>query len=140
MQTEEYIPISLSQPEQNITLQHPVYFSSEKEIGIVECRLPQSIGNITQDDYIKLAVHKKYPRKYLRLIKGKPLHEKLNIILEENGYKSSVQYEEDHFVASIDPKYFLVISEALAADLGLPKKLIGVIRGRPVPKHFTSDM
>ena len=90
MQTEEYIPISLSQPEQNITLQHPVYFSSEKEIGIVECRLTQNIGNITQDDYIKLAVYKKYPRKYLRLIKGKPLHEKLNVILEESGYKSSV--------------------------------------------------
>ena len=42
-------------------------------------------------------------------------------------------------MASIDPKYFLVISDVFAADLGLPKKLLGVIHGHPVPEHFTSD-
>ena len=136
MQTEEYIPIQLTQPVRNVALSHPIYLSGQKEIGVVECQLPRRTGNITGDDYVKIADYKKFSRKYLKLVKGQPIQHKINDIFVANGYESHIEYSGDHFIANINHKYFVIISKSLAQDLGLPVKLIGNIHGQPMPEKF----
>ena len=142
---EQYVTVSLNHAEQDIILPQPISFSPEHcvEVGIAHLQLPTSniFSNVTDDeDYIKAGVYKKYKTKHLRLFNTLPIDYQLNHILDLYRYKSYFNYEDGCFHATIHQKYFMVVSEKLRHELGMPDtKIEGRVTGEKRTSRFTSD-
>ena len=105
---EHYIPIRLTQAEQDISLPHQLYLEDQMEVGLIECRLPAIVGNVSTSDSIKLIIYDRpYARKYLKLTKNTPKQQGINAIFEASNYESHIHYANGRFIADINPNIAL---------------------------------
>ena len=132
-----YLVLTLTKSEEHVLLPRPVRLSGGRaaELGIVDFKGPEYFGNVFSNrDFIKASLFRAYTARNITIASREGVEQKLNALFDKHGYESKITYSGDNncFTAEINSKYFILLSDAFAKQLGLPSKLIGTIQGAPV--------
>ena len=136
---EQYVHLCLEKPSAVFILPVNLSIKGEGEVALTVCVMPKQILNLGRDEVIKRLYYKAFRRKFIKFVKEDNLDEKLNQLFQSAGYKnSSIHYLSDQFEVMLEDKYIMKLSKRLQSLLGLPKRIQGKIKGKPVERKYTN--